>query len=170
MLPSLPFQDALAVTCAILVYALWRLYKRWRFVYRSPLRNLPGPPSPSWLYGNMKEVFTTDGHAVPDKWFAQYGRTYVDHGFGMTPQLWTLDLRAIHHILTHSMDYGVPEDNVKTVGELLGKGLLLVHGEQHRQQVRASMDITRSHIMLIFVHHLPTAENHEPRLRARPNP
>ncbi|OSC99352.1 cytochrome P450 [Trametes coccinea BRFM310] len=133
---SLPFQDALAVVSTILVYALWRLYKRWSFVYRSPLRNLPGPPSPSWLYGNMKEVFTTDGHAVPDKWFAQYGRTYVDHGFGMTPQLWTLDLRAIHHILTHSMDYGVPEDNVKTVGELLGKGLLLVHGEQHRQQRR----------------------------------
>ncbi|KAI9059130.1 cytochrome P450 [Trametes sanguinea] len=148
MLPSLPLQDALAVTCAILVYVLWRLYKRWSFVYRSPLRNLPGPPSPSWLYGNMKEVFTTDGHAVPDKWFAQYGRTYVDHGFGMTPQLWTLDLRAIHHILTHSMDYGVPEDNVKTVGELLGKGMVaagsclygisyrVMVGEQHRQQRR----------------------------------
>lgn len=42
----------------------------------SPLRQLPGPISPSWLYGNVRE-YTEAGQAVLwDHWTGIYGNTF----------------------------------------------------------------------------------------------
>ena len=50
-----------------------------RFFWRSatsPLRQLPGPVSPSWLYGNVRE-YTEAGQAVLwDHWTEIYGNTF----------------------------------------------------------------------------------------------
>ncbi|KAI9059129.1 cytochrome P450 [Trametes sanguinea] len=133
---SITYQDVLAVVLAASVFGLWKAYQYWSFVFKSPLRNLPGPPVRSWVYGNVKEMFDAENYSRPDEWFAQYGKHFVDHGFLMTPRLWTLDARALNHILTHYDDYVRPEENVKSFAELLGKGVLLVRGEEHRQQRR----------------------------------
>ena len=43
---------------------------------RSPLRNLPGPKSQSWLYGNIKTILEK-GHTVAwDEWMSTYGKTF----------------------------------------------------------------------------------------------
>ncbi|OSC99351.1 cytochrome P450 [Trametes coccinea BRFM310] len=133
---SITYQDVLVVVLAASVYGLWKVYQHWNFAFRSPLRNLPGPPSRSLIYGNVKDMFDAENYSRPDEWFAQYGKHFVDNGFLMTPRLWTLDPRALNHILTHYDDYGRPEENSKTFAELLGKGVLLVRGEEHRQQRR----------------------------------
>lgn len=46
--------------------------------YLSPLRSLPGPPSPSWLWGEMKHMMAVSD--VQEEWFQQYGKTIVSHG------------------------------------------------------------------------------------------
>ena len=44
--------------------------------YRSPLRKLPGPPSQSWLYGNLKEIFEKGQSVAWDEWMSTYGKTF----------------------------------------------------------------------------------------------
>jgi len=43
---------------------------------RSPLRKLPGPPSRSWLYGNMVELLEKGHYVVWDEWMSTYGKTF----------------------------------------------------------------------------------------------
>ena len=43
---------------------------------RSPLRNLPGPKSRSWLYGNIKEIIENGPTVAWDEWMSTYGKTF----------------------------------------------------------------------------------------------
>lgn len=43
---------------------------------KSPLRKLPGPPSQSWLYGNVKQIFERGQSVVWDEWMMTYGKTF----------------------------------------------------------------------------------------------
>ncbi|KAI0633800.1 cytochrome P450 [Trametes polyzona] len=133
---SLASPDVLFIVFAVSAYAFWRVYTRWHFVYRSPLRVVPGPPASSFIYGNLKDITAEDNFVVLDRWFTQYGRNFKDHEFLMTPRLWTMDPRAINHVFMHSVDYQRPEENRRFLADIFGKGLLFVQGEQHRQQRR----------------------------------
>ncbi|KAI0373445.1 cytochrome P450 [Pilatotrama ljubarskyi] len=133
---SLSSRDALAVLVAISVYAAWWVYRRLSFIYGTPLCVLPGPAAPSWIYGNLKEIEEVEDTALPDQWFEQYGKCFVDREFFMTPRVWTLDPRAIHHVLTRHDDYPRPSEARKLLIQTLGKGLLFAQGDEHRQQRR----------------------------------
>ena len=80
---SLTSLDVLVVLFAAIGYLSSKLYRFLAVVYGSPLRVLPGPPSPSLVYGNLKQMFSTEGTTLPDEWFQQYGKCYVDHEFFM---------------------------------------------------------------------------------------
>ena len=43
---------------------------------RSPLRNLPGPESQSWLYGNITEILERGQPVALDEWMSIYGKTF----------------------------------------------------------------------------------------------
>ncbi|KAI8994051.1 cytochrome P450 [Trametes punicea] len=129
-------QDVLVVALAAITYVIWKVYRWWIFVYRSPLQVLPGPPNPSLLYGNSKEVFSVEDNALPEKWFIQYGKHFVDRDFFMTPRLWTIDPRALNHILTHANDYQRAEASRRFLADTLGRGILFEEGEAHRKQRR----------------------------------
>ena len=43
---------------------------------RSPLRKLPGPPSQSWLFGNVMYIFEKGQSVAWDEWIATYGKTF----------------------------------------------------------------------------------------------
>ncbi|CDO75988.1 hypothetical protein BN946_scf184922.g1 [Trametes cinnabarina] len=128
------YQYVLPVSVVAVTIVIWMLRRWWSFTFGSPLRNLPGPPSPSLLYGNVKEVFDAENHVVPDRWFSQYGKNFVDNGFLMAARLWTLDTRALNHIMTYYDDYPRPEENANVFKQLLGRAILLVKGEEHKQQ------------------------------------
>ena len=52
--------------------------------YTSAVRNLPGPPSSHWLYGNLRDVFggEVDSRSVVfEDWFAKYGHVVRFKGF-----------------------------------------------------------------------------------------
>ncbi|KAI0373454.1 cytochrome P450 [Pilatotrama ljubarskyi] len=128
--------DLIAVAGAVAAYALWRLYQFFKFVYGTPLRIWPGPPASSFVYGNLKEISAVENMRKPDKWFEQYGKIFVDREFFMRPRLWTLDPRALHHVLTYIDDYPRPLENRLSLIEILGRGLLFVQGDEHKQQRR----------------------------------
>jgi len=46
-------------------------------IAKSPLRKLPGPPSQSWLYGNIKQIFERGQSVAWDEWVSTYGRTFL---------------------------------------------------------------------------------------------
>lgn len=52
-----------------------------------------------------------------------------------TPQLYTTDLDALHHILHNDFDYQKPDATRYALSRLLGNGVLVMEGEQHRFQV-----------------------------------
>ncbi|KAI0329988.1 cytochrome P450 [Cubamyces sp. BRFM 1775] len=132
--PTTPYAG-IACACAI----AWFLWKAWTVLsrpYRSPLRNLPGPPTSSWLYGNLKTIHAEDIAAPQERWAAEYGPNIVYRDFLGHMRLWTADVRAVNHILTHSIDYQKPEMGRKNLAKLIGEGVLSVEGEQHRIQRR----------------------------------
>ncbi|KAI0634035.1 cytochrome P450 [Trametes polyzona] len=117
-------------------YILWKLSKLLMRSYTSPIRNLPGPPSPSWIYGHMKILQAEDNSVPQERWAAQYGTPFVYRGFLNKERLWTLDHRALNHVLTHSADYHKPDSTRGNLERVVGSGLLITEGEQHRQQRR----------------------------------
>ncbi|KAI0824243.1 cytochrome P450 [Trametes gibbosa] len=136
MAVSLTSSDTVAIVIAALFYAVLKLCRFLSFVYGTPLCVLPGPPNPSLIYGNMKDIAAVDNTSLPDQWATQYGKNFVDHDFFMWPRLWSLDSRAIHHILTHPNDFPRPEENNKNLLDVLGRGLLSVQGDEHKKQRR----------------------------------
>ena len=58
------------------------------------------------------------------------------HGIPQMDRLWTLDTRAVNHVLTHSNIYQKPAQGRANLAQILGKGILFTEGEQHRQQRR----------------------------------
>ncbi|KAI0364507.1 cytochrome P450 [Pilatotrama ljubarskyi] len=124
----------LALTVCIPV--VWKLFSFVHSRLTSPLRKLPGPPGAHWLFGNLKQLREAHDRVALDEWAEKYGSAVNFGAFMNSPTLFTLDPRAIHYVLTHSMDYRKPESARRSLAKLLGEGLVVVEGEQHRQQRR----------------------------------
>lgn len=58
---------------AIVVYTLVRVLIS---NLTSPLKHIPGPRSPSLLFGNLWEIFREESCAAHERWFEQYGDTF----------------------------------------------------------------------------------------------
>ncbi len=99
----------------------------------------------SLVWGNMKEIIDEDNSVPQERWVAEYGPTIMYRGFlgvrASTPsglplsavslkrgaciqydRLWTMDTRALNHIMTHSADYQKPSDARRNLARILGKG------------------------------------------------
>ncbi|KAI0822363.1 cytochrome P450 [Trametes gibbosa] len=57
-------------------------------------------PSPGWFFGQMKVINEEENSAPQERWAAQYGSTMMYRGFLSLDRLWTIDPRALNHILT----------------------------------------------------------------------
>lgn len=67
---------ALAVTAAVVLYGLARaFYATVIQPYFSELRQLPGPPSPSFLFGNFRQIWNADNSVLHEEWVEEYGNT-----------------------------------------------------------------------------------------------
>ncbi|THH29155.1 hypothetical protein EUX98_g5030 [Antrodiella citrinella] len=126
----------LAVPVALLAVVLWSILPVIIRPLCSPLRNLPGPPNPNWLWGQFKAIFDAENSVLQEKWIEQYGNTLVYKVMFGSLRLYTHDDRALNHIMTHSVDYQKPETVRFNLTSVLGAGVLVTEGEQHRQQRR----------------------------------
>lgn len=125
----------------VVLWKAWPLLPRWT---ATALRNLPGPPSPSWFYGNFQEINAEERSVVQERWIAKYGPNIVyknflnvrstlkacrggdvltlTHGHAQNDRLYTIDTRALNHILTHSVDYQKPIVARRNLAKVLGEG------------------------------------------------
>ncbi|RDB17901.1 hypothetical protein Hypma_000804 [Hypsizygus marmoreus] len=122
-----------AVLLVAFVVPFLRLLVRQR---TSPLRHLPGPLCPSFFMGNLVEMHDQENNNLILKWQAQYGTTFVYHGFIGGPRLMTTDPVAIAHVLAHAYQYPKPDFVRDSLASMAAghEGILTVEGEQHRRQ------------------------------------
>ena len=64
--------------CLFIIWSLWRTASR---SFHSTLRDLPGPPNASWLFGNLKEIYSAENAVTQERWTAQYGDTIKYRGW-----------------------------------------------------------------------------------------
>jgi len=63
----------------VLIRGTSALYKLIKFIWQenisNPLADLPGPPSPDWLYGNIQQIKDSDFSTIFERWNSDYGNT-----------------------------------------------------------------------------------------------
>ncbi|KAF8967104.1 cytochrome P450 [Flammula alnicola] len=103
---------------------------------RSPLRHLPGPPSPSFFMGNLEEMHDQENNNLIANWVKRYGNSFVYRGFIGGCRLMTTDPVAVAHILGSAYDYPKPDFVRDSLASMAAghDGLLTVEGEDHRRQ------------------------------------
>lgn len=122
---------------------LWKLIKFATKTYQSPLRDLPGPPSPSWIWGQFRVLFNSPIAVPQEEWVAKYGKniryteilnvrpfllreavglihTVMNHT--QSNRLLTMDTRALNHILTHSTEFQKTTVARKSLINFIGEG------------------------------------------------
>ncbi|KAF8968276.1 cytochrome P450 [Flammula alnicola] len=130
------YQLSVSLLATVGVYGLYRLAK---FIYdqrTSPLRVLPGPPSPSLIFGNMKEIGEAENSVLHEKWVEQYGSTIKYKSFVGLNRLYTIDTKALNHVLMNYYIYQRPEVARYNLSRILGNGVLVVEEDKHKQQRR----------------------------------
>ncbi|KAL1743130.1 cytochrome P450 [Schizophyllum fasciatum] len=113
--------------------AVWRVVSR--FVLRSPLDDIPGPPSKSLVFGNFRQLFSPDAWAFHEQLARDYGSVVRTTGLFGEKQLYVSDPKALHHIVAKDMDiYEEHPQYIATNTVVFGDGLLSSSGEKHRRQ------------------------------------
>ncbi|KAF4615471.1 hypothetical protein D9613_003375 [Agrocybe pediades] len=132
LMPASVSQLILSIFVLFAAYGLFKLFQLIALDINSPIRDLPGPPSKSFLFGNMIEMKAQDG--TLETYIAKYGDAmkYWDM-LGVT-RLCTVDLKAINYVLMHSNDYQKPEPVIYHLQRIVGQGLLVVEGDVHKQR------------------------------------
>ncbi|KAJ8473556.1 hypothetical protein ONZ51_g7793 [Trametes cubensis] len=127
---------SLVLQVAIICSATWFLWKLFRgFIVKTDLDKLPGPPSPSFLYGNLKELYSRQGWAYHRGLGEQYGPVVRINGKFGQKILYTFDPKAMHHIVIKDQDiFQETHWFTRTVLHLFGPGLLATLGDHHRKQ------------------------------------
>ncbi|KAH9910895.1 cytochrome P450 [Fomitopsis serialis] len=106
----------------------------------SSIRHLRGPAATSWLSGNIHRWQVDDA-----AWIDTYGPTFEFKDWFCADALYTLDAKALNHVLTHSSNYPKPGTVAFMLGEIFG------HGDQHRQQNPAFWPAQIRELESIFV-------------------
>ncbi|KAF8149258.1 cytochrome P450 [Mycena galopus ATCC 62051] len=118
------------------VVAIYLVYRR-----RSAIRNIPGPPSPSWIFGHMLQLLLPAEYGDHEfKWQRLYGPVYRLKGCFGQDRLMVSDPLALQHVLnSNHFEHGPSLD---TAVSLLfeEKCVMAAKGEMHRH-LRAAMHI-----------------------------
>jgi len=115
-----------AALISIFSAVVWRLLELYFF--KSPLDILPGPPSRSWLFGNVPQLFHPNGWHFHRGILEHYGRAVTIRGALGERLLVTCDSKAMHHIVVkdqHDYEEVAFQSRNKVI---LGEGLLSTIG------------------------------------------
>ncbi|KAJ7721252.1 cytochrome P450 [Mycena maculata] len=100
---------------------------------------VPGPPSPSWIYGNMIQLVLAENYGDHEfGWHKQYGPVYRVKGCFGEDRLVVSDPQALKYILNNPAIIHSP-NNAKTFPVLFGEESVASVHENHRR-LRAAMN------------------------------
>ncbi|TEB31341.1 cytochrome P450 [Coprinellus micaceus] len=127
------------LTSLAATFGAYGAYKALSFFYdnwTSTIRRLPGPPSSSFIWGNMKEIFDAENSTLHEQWVKEYGKTIRYKGILGMNRLYTTDLKAINHVLMNNYIYQKPAAARFGLSQILGNGVLVTEEDKHKQQRR----------------------------------
>ncbi|KAF9448713.1 cytochrome P450 [Macrolepiota fuliginosa MF-IS2] len=107
-----------------------------RFVIKSPLDVLAGPPSESFLTGNIGQLLDVSGWAFNRHILQRYGGAIRVKGVLGARVLVISDPKALHHVLVKDQYDYEPIGFISRNAVYFGPGLLGTLGEQHKKQRR----------------------------------
>ena len=77
---------------------------------QSPLLTLPGPKSPSWLWGQSKQIFAAENSVLHQEWIEKYGKVITYTGFlgvsGLVHSLFRRDYLYCSRLTNLILGYG----------------------------------------------------------------
>ncbi|KAI0833271.1 cytochrome P450 [Trametes gibbosa] len=122
-----------AVAVCGITWLLWKFFRGWVVV--SSMDNLPGPPSDSWLFGNLRQLLALDSMPFQDHLVDKYpGIALLRGGLG-SKILYVFDPDALHHVLVKDQQtYEEGRFFTRTNALLFGQSLLATLGDHHRKQ------------------------------------
>ncbi|KAI9057447.1 cytochrome P450, partial [Trametes sanguinea] len=106
-----------AISSAVL-WQLWSLYSH----LSSSLRVLPGPPSPSRIFGYAWQFWINDPTELHEEWVRIYGRTF-QYRVCTYRCLYTVNTKALGHILLHDDVWQKLHTARTFVAQMLGNGM-----------------------------------------------
>ncbi|RPD74079.1 cytochrome P450 [Lentinus tigrinus ALCF2SS1-7] len=121
-----------AVICTI-SWILWKYFRQ--VVIKSPLDNIPGPPTGSFLYGNLRQILNKDGWDFVQHLTDTYPEVARLSGPLGHRMLYVFDPTALHTIVVKEQ-YVFEEAKwfIKFNRLRFGPGLLATVGDHHRRQ------------------------------------
>ncbi|KAF8172535.1 cytochrome P450 [Mycena galopus ATCC 62051] len=108
---------------------------------RSAIRDLAGPPSPSWVFGHMRQLMLSPRYGVHEfDWLNSYGPLYAVKGCFGQDRLMVADPLAMQYILNSGkFRRDVVPDNM--IRLLFGEGSVVVaRGSEHRR-LRSALNV-----------------------------
>lgn len=121
-------------------FACWGLWENQLYPkFFSPLRHLPEPSGNSFWNGQFKKISAEAGgapmvewiHTVPNDGLIRY------KGLFNRERLLPVSPKALAEVLvTKNYDFAKPEQMRSTIGRILGIGILLAEGDEHKAQRR----------------------------------
>ncbi|KAI0667375.1 cytochrome P450 [Trametes maxima] len=124
------------ISSVLLLSVAWLTWRLIRFVFspKSQIDNLPGPPSPSWLAGNLPQIYDRQGWGFHRE-LLKYGPvSKLQQVFGQS-MLCVYDPTALHSIVVK--DQHIFEEMswfLNLTFDTFGPGVLSTVGETHRKQ------------------------------------
>ncbi|TFY76991.1 hypothetical protein EWM64_g7025, partial [Hericium alpestre] len=112
-----------------------KLARRW--LTQSALRRIPGPPSPSFVIGNLEQLFhPIQGYKFHDDIIRKFGRIVRLSGFFGDTMLYVSDPQALQHIVLKDQHIYEESDAFReSTGIVFGnQGILSTMGDHHRRQ------------------------------------
>ncbi|WVQ81330.1 hypothetical protein IAT38_003453 [Cryptococcus sp. DSM 104549] len=125
------------VGALVSVLAIAYLYMFPYQEYRLHFRHLQGPANDNWFLGVLPTIIKAPPNVAHGKWAAQYGPTYRYRVFFGLQRFYTADPVALSYILSHPDVFPKPAQARKGLREMLGNGLLVAEGDDHRKQRKA---------------------------------
>ncbi|KAF7297719.1 Cytochrome P450 [Mycena kentingensis (nom. inval.)] len=114
-----------------LIFAALRILRRTR---DPGLEQIPGPPSPSWLFGNMLQLFLPPYGTYDDLWRKNYGSVYRYQGSFGRDCLLISDPVALQHVLnSHNGEFELAPIFDTLFRWLFGdRNMAVLKGTEHR--------------------------------------
>ncbi|KAK2606476.1 hypothetical protein QQS21_003169 [Conoideocrella luteorostrata] len=127
-------------TTSLLFFTCFFLVQTWRiFIYPrffSPLRHIPTPPGGHWLWDQTRQILKEPSgipmrnwvHSVPNNGLIRYSTWFE-------PRVLITNPKGLAEVLvTKNYDFTKPKQFTQSLGKILGVGVLLAEGDEHKRQ------------------------------------